>query len=518
MQSKRDQVQAHTFAMGRLTSGMLLADPDAPESPLARTNRGTVIGLVLAVIIAAGAAVYGLVSPGGNTSWRTSGTLIVNRDTGGRYLYLDGRLRPVRNYASALLIGGRKLKTTDVRTASLRGTPVGTPVGIPGAPDSVPVAKELDGGAWQVCSALGRPAGTAATGETAVTTLVAGAPVDGRAMAAGQGVVVAGPDKISYLVWQGSRLRLDTASGAAVSLGYGSVTPRPVSAAFLNSLAPGTDLAPPAVPGRGTAGPSLGDVRSTVGRVYVVRVPGSAPKYYLLQKEGLEPLTATGAALVLGDPATRESAYAGHSPEAETLGADVLGKHLSPGEGTKPAASEALPDSPPRAVGVPEGMALCAHVGSVDGLVRISTVLTPSGSLTPVAQATPGESAEACLPVDAVVVRPGRGALVRALGAGGTAVGDTTYFVAENGVKYRVPSGAALKALGYTDSDVVKLPSPLLSMLRSGPDLDPGAAAAGGIPATTPPVCGKTAGESGPSPATGKASGETGKPPSPEAG
>ncbi len=40
MRSKRDQVQAHTFMMGRLTSGMLLADPDAPESPLGRTSRG----------------------------------------------------------------------------------------------------------------------------------------------------------------------------------------------------------------------------------------------------------------------------------------------------------------------------------------------------------------------------------------------------------------------------------------------------------------------------------------------
>nr|WSX54011.1 type VII secretion protein EccB [Streptomyces sp. NBC_00974] len=512
MQSKRDQVQAHTFAMGRLTSGMLLADPDAPESPLARTTRGTAIGVVIAVIIAAGAAVYGLVSPGGNTSWRTSDTLIVNRDTGGRYLYLDGRLRPVRNYASALLIGGRKLKTTDVRSASLRGTPVGTPVGIPGAPDSVPAAKDLDGGAWQVCSDLGS-AGTAAT------TLVAGAPASGRAMAADQAIVVTGPDRTAYLVWQGSRLRLDTASGAAVSLGYSSVTPRPVSAAFLDALAPGTDLAPPAVPDRGTAGPSLGDVRGTVGRVYAVRVPGSAPKYYLLQKEGLEPLSATAAALVLGDPVTRENAYGGRSPEAEPLGADVLGKHLAPGDRTGSAASAALPDSPPGAVGVPEGMQACAHVRSVDGLVRISTALVPSGSLTPVTQATPGESAEACLPVDAVVVRPGRGALVGALGAGGTAVGDTTYFVAEDGVKYRVPSGGALKALGYADSDVVKLPSPLLSMLRSGPDLDPGAAAGGGTATITPPACGKTSGgANGPSSPSGKAPGEGSKPPSPGSG
>ncbi|MDQ0765436.1 type VII secretion protein EccB [Streptomyces canus] len=493
MQSKRDQVQAHAFVMGRLTSGMLLADPDAPESPLARTTRGAVIGVVVAVIISAGAAVYGLISPGGNTSWRTSDTLIVNRDTGGRYLYIDGRLRPVRNYASALLIGGKKLTTTAVRTASLRGTPVGAPVGIPGAPDSVPAAKDLDGGAWRVCSSLG-------SAGTAVTTLVAGAPVDGRAVAEDQALVVTGPDKATYLVWRGSRLRLDKASGAAVSLGYDSVTPRPVSAAFLNALAPGAALAPPSMPGRGTAGPSLGGARGTVGRVYVVRVLGSAPKYYLLRKDGLVPLTAVGAALVLGDPSTREKAYGGHSPEAEQLSADVLGEHLASGDQSRSVSLGGLPDSPPRAASVPDDQAACARVESVNGLVRISTVLVPRGALAPVTQVEPGESAAACLPVDAVVVRPGRGALVRALGAGGTTLGDTTYFVAEDGVKYRVSSSDALKALGYADSDVVALPSPLLSMLPSGPDLDPGVAAGGGSATITPPACGNTSGGSGRSP------------------
>jgi type VII secretion protein EccB len=484
MQSKRDQVQAHAFAMSRLTSGMLLADPDAPESPLARTTRGAVVGALVAVLVAAGAAVYGIVSPGGDTSWRSSDTLIVNRDTGGRYLYLDGRLRPVRNYSSALLIGGGGLKTTDVRGASLRGTPVGTPVGIPGAPDTVPAADDLDGGAWHVCSAPG------STGSTA-TALVAGAPLEGRATADDEALVAIGSDGTAYLVWQGSRLRLDKASGAAVSLGYGSVMPRPVSAAFLNALAPGPDLAPPAVAGRGTGGPRLGGGTGTVGRVYVVRVPGSSPKYYLLRKEGLVPLTDTGAALVLGDPATRRDVYGGRSPEAEPLGADALRGHLAPMDRNGPAVPAGLPESPPRAVGVPDGLTVCARVQPVDGLVRVSTVLVPRASLTPVAQAAPGESAAACLPVDAVVVRPGHAVVVRALGAGGTAAGDTTYFVAEDGVKYRVPSADALKALGYGDRDVVALPSPLLSMLRSGPDLDPRAAAAGGSARTTSPACGR---------------------------
>ncbi|MER5891386.1 type VII secretion protein EccB, partial [Streptomyces sp. NPDC001941] len=153
MQSKRDQVQAHGFMMGRLSSGLLTADPDAPESPLGRTTRGVVFGVLVTVLIGAGATVYGLLRPGGNDAWRKGEHLVVNRDTGARYLWTgtDGVLHPVRNYASARLIGGADLATSDVSTASLRDVPVGSPVGIPGAPDSIPGAGQLDSRAWHVC-------------------------------------------------------------------------------------------------------------------------------------------------------------------------------------------------------------------------------------------------------------------------------------------------------------------------------------------------------------------------------
>ncbi|MGW1274848.1 type VII secretion protein EccB, partial [Streptomyces sp. NPDC002491] len=176
---------------------------------------------------------------------------------------------------------------------------------------------------------------------------------------------------------------------------------------------------------------------------------------------------------------------------AEPLTADALRANLAPGGRSASALPAGLPHSPPRAIGVPDGSTACAKVRSTAGGVHVSTVLASRAALAPAAQAAPGESAQACLPVDAVVVRPGRAAVVRALSAGGTAMGDTTYFVAEDGVKYRVTSGKALKALGYAAADVVALPSPLLSMLRSGPDLDPLAAALGSASATTSPACGK---------------------------
>ncbi|MFJ9031032.1 type VII secretion protein EccB [Streptomyces sp. NPDC102274] len=491
MQSKHDQVQAHTFVMGRLTSGMLLGDPDAPESPLARTTRGAVIGIVVGVLIAVGAVVYGVISPGGKDSWRSAESLIVNQDTGARYLYIGGRLRPVRNYASALLIGGADLKTAAVHTGSLRGTPVGTPVGVPGAPDSVPSAGDLDGGPWQVCSTV-RHQETAggSTVDTAATTLVVGFSPDGDGLGADQGLLVVGPDKKTYLVWQGSRLRLDTASGAAASLGYGSVTPRPVSAAYLDALVSGPELVPPGVPGRGTAGPALEGRNSVVGQVFQVRVPGSDAQYYLLKREGLVPLTETGAALALGDPETRRLAYHDAAPKAAVIGAAALKERQAAGAAGRSPAVQGLPDSPPKAADVPDGVSACAGVEPGHGHTRVTSVLVPVSALAPVTQAPSEEVTAACARVESTVVRPGHGALVRALASGGTAVGDTTYFVGDTGVKFRVPSGTALKALGYSEDDVESLPSPMLAMLPSGPDLSPDAAA-GGRPTITSPTCGK---------------------------
>ncbi|MDH6624496.1 type VII secretion protein EccB [Streptomyces sp. LBL] len=481
MQSKRDQVQAHMFVMGRLTSGMLRADPDAPESPQGRTNRGVVIGIVIAVLLSAGSFVLGLLKPGAKDSWREAGTLVVNKDTGSRYLYLDGRLRPVRNYASARLLAGADMKASAVGSGSLKGTPHGAPVGIDGAPDAVPDGGDLDTGAWQVCSG-------SATGSTS-TVLAVGTKSDAAGLATSKTLLVAGPDKAGYLVWRGSKLRLDPDSRAREALGYGSTPLVPVSGAFLNSLPSGPDLTPEEVPGKGEDGPSLGGRESRVGEVFRVTVPGSAERYYLLRKEGLTPLTATGAALALGDPDTREKVYEGGAAKVTALGADVLSGHLAPGAGESATGTD-LPEAPPEAVGIDEDRTACVRVESGERGPRISVALVQPGALGPVAQAPPEGLTPACLPVGRITVRPGGGALVRALGAGGTKVGVTVYLVTDTGMKYRVGSADALAALGYTEGQAQGLPSPLLAMLPTGPDLTPEAAVVGRS-GTTAPRCDK---------------------------
>ncbi|MER5554098.1 type VII secretion protein EccB [Streptomyces sp. NPDC002793] len=503
MQSKRDQVQAHGFMMGRLSSGLLTADPDAPESPLGRTTRGVVFGVLVTVLIGAGATVYGLLRPGGNDGWRDARNLVVNRETGARYLWTgtDGVLHPVRNYASARLIGGSDLPTVDVATASLQDIPVGSPAGIPGAPDALPGPGRLDGGAWHMCvtgpegavaSTSGAVTGTGVE-EPGATTLVAGAPLDSRGVGADRGILVSGPDRTEYVVWRGSRLALDKDSDARNALGYGSEKPMPVSAAFLDALAPGPALKPPEVQGRGEEGPVLGGEASRIGQLFKVSVVGGGSTYHLLREDGLVPLTRLGAALVLGDPATQKDAYEGRSPEAHVVGADALRQHRAKGSGT--AGSAELPDTPPAPQSTPRGTALCAQVDGGDSGARIKSVLVPLAELAPVAVAegTAQPLEEACVRTDATVVRPGRGALVRALHASGAAHAGTTYLVAENGVKYRVSAKDSLASLGYAEGDIGSVPAPLLAALPTGADLDPAVASGAAKAKVTAPRCGTEA-------------------------
>ncbi|MEU3053727.1 type VII secretion protein EccB [Streptomyces griseus] len=500
MQSKRDQVQAHGFMMGRLSSGLLTADPDAPESPLGRTTRGVVFGILVTVLIGAGVTVYGLLRPGGNDSWRKGEHLVVNRETGARYLWTgtDGVLHPVRNFASARLIGGPDLKAVDVSTASLRDVPVGSPAGIPGAPDTLPGPGQLDAGAWHMCvtgpdGALPSTSGAVADAgvdKPGATTVVAGAPLESQGVGADRGVLVSGPDRTEYLVWRGSRLALDRESDARNALGYGSERAMPVSAAFLDALAPGPALKPPEVAGRGGKGPTLGGEPSRIGQLFQVSVPGGGSTYHLLRKDGLVPLSRLEAALVLGDPATQKDAYQGRSPEARAVGADALRTHRA--KETAPAGSAAeLPRTPPLPQSAPRGTALCAQVDGGDGGARIRSVLVPLARLAPVAvsRGTDRPLVPACARTDATVVRPGRGALVRALNASGAAHAGTTYLVAENGVKYRVTAKNSLGALGYGEGDIGSVPAPLLAALPTGADLDPAAASGAAEPRATAPKC-----------------------------
>ena len=144
MQTQRDHVHAHQFQMARMSSALLLGDPSMAENPMRRTMLGLTVGVVLSLLVVICFGVYGWIVPGGNDSWRKGGSIIVEKETGTRYVYANGQLFPTLNMASAVILSGTS-KVQLVSRKSLSGVPQGVPVGIPNAPQVLPAARPARG-------------------------------------------------------------------------------------------------------------------------------------------------------------------------------------------------------------------------------------------------------------------------------------------------------------------------------------------------------------------------------------
>jgi type VII secretion protein EccB len=455
MRSRRDQVQAHAYMVGRLTSALVHAEPDAPESPLRRTGLGTFGGLMVGTLIVAAFAVWGLIKPATPASALTAGQLLLVKETGTRFLYADGELHPVLNYASALMLTGGKASITTVPQASLNGIPQGRPLGVLGAPDQLPAAGALNAGAWLACTQSGRGG--------PLVSLSIGPPPQADQPPADDAVVAAVPGA-KYLLWNGTRLRLD-ASSIADALGLNNAPVIQVVPAWLNAVPAGPDLRPLSVTGAGQPGPVLDGLRTRVGQVLVVRNVGSARQLYLAEVGGVAQITPTQAAILLTNRA-ESAAYQGRPVAPITLSpAAIAHTTVSPsGLADKAGAPPAPPrDFVPGAAAVP-----CMEYGaSGDAAPRLVFAVPPAGQ--PPAVGTPGVTAS---PQGAglISVAPDDGALVRPEIAPGSG-GSSLYLVTDSGVKFPLPAAEAA-VLGYRAGQAATLPAALLGLLPTGPALD----------------------------------------------
>ncbi|QUX27498.1 type VII secretion protein EccB [Nocardiopsis akebiae] len=466
MQSRRDRVMAHNFTVGRLGTAMLEGDPDAVDAPMRRTRTGTYIGIAIGAVLCIGFLVFGLIFPGGATSWREEGRLIVDRDTGASYVYSAGVLRPVANGASARLIQGADAAVSLVSAKSLEGVPVGGPVGIAGAPDSLPTEAGLEEAVWRVCAL--RPEDE--EGELGRTALVVGTAPAPFHPSAEQAVLVSGPDGGQHLLWNGTRLRLDTEGGAVQALGYGTSSALPVTSAFLNTVPTGPDLTAVEVPGAGEDGGEMAGEPRLVGQVFAVSTPGQSDQHYLLTRDGLVPLSVTQALLLLADPDVADAAYPDAPAEALPLPAGEAHTRLSDAQGPR---EERHPETPPELVGTGAG-APCLRLAP-DGSLSLS-VDDPAGVEAWPVQERPG-IAPGCPTPDLVGIASGRGTLAAARPVGGGGGATTHYLVTDSAAKYPVVDETALTSLGYEAAQAVPVPTSLLRLLPSGPVLDPDAAA-----------------------------------------
>ncbi len=457
MNSRRDQVQAHAYVVGRLTSALVHGEPDAPESPMRRTNLGSFGGLLLGTLLVAAFLIWGLISPSGRAAALTPGELVIASETGSRYIYARGELHPVLNWSSAMLLLNGKPVSKSVPAASLAGVPQGQSLGIAGAPDSLPAASAINKGFWLVCaeSSGGHPVVSLTIGTHAA---VASAPPDSA-------TVVQAPDGSQYLVYHGQRMRLD-ASWIRDALGLGRAPVVQVSAAWLNAVPVAADLRPVTVAGRGHPGPTLGGQHTRIGQVLVEHNVGSASQLYLAVAGGVAPISLTQAAVVLADPAT-SAAYpkASVAPvpvtPAAITGSRVVSQSLPDGPGA--------PAAPPKGFTPAQGQVPCMDFPSSGRAVpTLVYAAPPTGSPPDLNMTGVTASPESA---DLIKVVPGSGALLRPQVAPGTN-GSSFFLVTDAGVKFPVPSATQVTALGYRAGQATRLPAALAGLLPTGPALN----------------------------------------------
>ena len=103
----------------------------------------TISGIMIAILLGVGFALFGFFAPTSGNAWRDPGAIIVENDTGASYVLLATRLHPVLNYPSAVLAVGHKQSphVVHVDRSELNGVRRGPTIGIDGLPESLPGAR-----------------------------------------------------------------------------------------------------------------------------------------------------------------------------------------------------------------------------------------------------------------------------------------------------------------------------------------------------------------------------------------
>ncbi|GAA1699418.1 type VII secretion protein EccB [Fodinicola feengrottensis] len=472
VRSRREQLQAYRFVTRRIGSALLCGEPESNDLPMRRLGLSVFGSVMIAVLAVAAVGVIGFLNPSGNTSWKNEQSITIEKETGSRLVYQQGKLHPALNFTSALLAVGQPNPTINtVSRNSLAGVPRGDSFGIPGAPDSLPSSEQLVNAPWTVCTgndvsdvdsqlyvgvAIGLSAGGKPLGDSGVLVSPQGS-------------------QELYLLWHGERLRVPNAYGERAALGWASAEVVQVGAAFLNAVPAGPDLVEPTIANNGQPGPAIEGTPTKIGQVFQI---GTTAQYLTVLPDGLAPLGETAAKLLLGgrtptslDPSTYAQHHSSTAEQVPTGYPDAVPRLEAMMNGPTASVCAMLPKS-----GLPKS-GLSTSGGNTVQLFAVSS--TPAGFSSQNSTASATNSAEPT--ANRIVVPGGRGAIVRDLPATGVTTG-TLYLITDTGMRFPIGSPADLAALGYTGVDPQLVPTNVLSLLPTGPTLS---AAAARNPATT---------------------------------
>lgn len=485
MASRRDELNAYTFAKRRTVAAFLQPSASGSEEGAPRPLRAVLPGVITAALVLVSFGAWGMVEPTAPRGWDTPGDhVIVGKESTTRYVVLtteaDGthqtRLHPVLNLASArLLLDPSKGKVVQVADKVLDAgkLPRGPVIGIPYAPDRLPAPEDAGTAKrWAVCQ---QPGGNGKGVQTAVFVLAdreAELMDDGRRLSDSQALYVqsTGPDKARYLVdAAGSKYEFPEGAADARTMtdalvGVNAV-PQPVTEEWLATLGSGDDLSFPELPGAraGTAAGVKG-LSGTDDRVGMVlkAVTGSGAQHYLVLPGKVVPVSDFVAWLMISSPATDRLDMYGKAHEVDL---QSINPDRTPFKGAaknwpqkktdrvnEVPADASAPSSAPSSSADGGRDTVCSVLRSVDAQGG-QTLSTWAGTGFPVDITAGGTSA---------YVTPGTGLLYTQAQGRQTTAGGALFLLTDTGLRYAVQANG--------DSDAARpAPGPGANTGRSGP-------------------------------------------------
>ncbi|MDL5204128.1 type VII secretion protein EccB [Streptomyces sp. ALI-76-A] len=314
MASRRDELNAYTFAKRRTLASFLQPSPTGSEEGAPKPLRALMPGVIVGVVILAVFGGIGMFSPTAPKGWNTPEEhVIVASKSTTRYVVLktgsQTQLHPVLNMASAkLLLDPSKADviTVDEKVLDSGKPPHGATIGIPYAPDRLPSADEAEAAKrWAVCERPGE-GGRAIQKAAFVLAEKEFARTEGRdKLSGGDLMYVVGPDgKTPYVVdAQGTAYPLADPADTELlkALDTQGRAPQRVSQEWLATLHEGDAVSIPTIdgtPGARANVSGLPEQYDKIGEV-IKAANGSRMQYYVVLEGRVAEISEFVATLLL---------------------------------------------------------------------------------------------------------------------------------------------------------------------------------------------------------------------------
>ncbi|MBS2965327.1 type VII secretion protein EccB [Actinocrinis puniceicyclus] len=501
MATRKDQLDAFVFARRRMVSNLVAPSPTGSDESAPRPIKTFVTSAILSAIAVAGVAVLGVFKPSAPSGWESG--LAVDSSSGAAYVYSpqDKELHPLLNITSARLLLGDKFKKFDVPDNVINGSDVvmGAPIGIPGAPQDVPTAGNVDLTQWTLClDSANHGDQTQSHGKTILEVGYTA----GKDSTASQytAFVVHDPQNRNYLVTGDYAYPIQD-NGVlnpltSVFVGPDKAEGPWVSNAWLKAFRPGTPLQLPTVQGLGEPLGSLPNPQPGHHIGDYGTLPGANGQQvgYIETAGGLVEVNYFVYTLYKAGPAGSDS----HARQIQLNESEIV-KAAPKDELTSPTSLlNAGSDWPQNMVttldadGKTPGFGvLCVNfsastsAGAFDGDLPHLTLLygdqLPQSLPNGVTVQGTGQDV-----ADYVLVKAGHAALAQDVSGGNNKNSGPEYLVTETGIRYLMTSSAKLPGAGadaqpvsaahmlqYDKVQVTPVPSNWIRLVRPGADLNP---------------------------------------------